>query len=160
MSLVENMQTDVDGTVVVPHPETTESLTEMGQEMILLRTTIDELEGHAKELRRTYDDLRQRKIPETMEACGMVGPNGKGSFTLEDGSTIFLKTSLYASYDKSTEEEVFDWLRANELGDIIKLTVHNATFRATIKELFEDGRELPAIIKAHPFKTAQVRRQK
>ena len=160
MSLVENMQTDVDGNVTVPHPETTASLAVMGKEMVDLKDHIDELDAHVKELRRSYDELRQRKIPETMEACNMVGPDGKGSFTLADGSTIFLKTSLYAGYDKSTEEEVFDWLRANELGDIIKLTVNNSTFRATIKELFEDGRELPSIIKAHPFKTAQVRRKK
>jgi hypothetical protein len=42
-----------------------------------------------------------------------------------------------------TDEQLFEWLEAQDLGNIIKCTVHFSTLQAAIKEHVDQGNDLP-----------------
>lgn len=51
--------------------------------------------------------------------------------------------SIRASILGETKDEAFEWLRNNELGDLIKPTVNASSLSAAAKEQIENGQELP-----------------
>jgi len=92
-----------------------------------------------------------------MAEAGIVSEEGKGSFSLPDGSTVYLTTSLYVSCRKADQEHLHQWLRANGLGDLIKETVHHQTLRAFAREQSEKGAPLPLVLTTHYVTKAAAR---
>lgn len=59
------------------------------------------------------------------------------------GSATLLRPKLRASYLKENEGLIFDFIRQEEYGDIIQPTVHHATFSKFVKEILDEGKEIP-----------------
>ena len=134
-------------------------LMDMAEELVKLKEEIDAEAEELKNKRARYKELAEIDIPEEMAACGMVGPDGKGSFTLATGEKLHIRNDLYAGYKKDVQDEVFEWLRERGDDGLIKATVHAGTFKAYIKELMEKGESPPNFVNVHPFQSITVRRR-
>ena len=134
----------------------TETVVELGREMADLKDRLDKVKAEKKELQEEYDLIRKRKLPEAMEAAGLVSDAGKGSFTLADGRKAHLRTEFRAYVRKADRERVYAWLRDSGMGDLIQETVHHNTLTAFAREQTEEGNELPEEIQTYEDTVAVV----
>ncbi len=105
---------------------------ETDQEEVLDRTSnIDKLANKIKEMQAVQKDieqneeyLKQRKKDLEMisgEAIPtMLSEMGLSYLKLADGSSVEVKTNYSATITQANKEKAFNWLRENDLGDIIK----------------------------------------
>lgn len=56
---------------------------------------------------------------------------------------FYLRTDSYVSQRSGAGDQVMDWLREHGAGDLIKEAVHPSTLKAYIKELRDEGGEIP-----------------
>lgn len=85
-----------------------------------IRLQEQEIEATEKNLKDQRTELR-RLTDEAMP--GLFSELGLQSFKLEDGSEISVRQTYSASPNKDDRPQVYDWLRKNGYGDIIKNTV-------------------------------------
>ena len=138
----------------------TRRLADLAQRMIDVKTTIEDMEEDLSALKKEYNELRSQSIPEAMQDAGLVSDSGKGSFTLETGETVYIKNDLFANVNAVDREALFEYLREQGAGDLIKPTVNHNTLRAYAKEQLERGVKLPEIIKTSPFQTVSIRKRR
>lgn len=112
-------------------------------EMIAARDTVDQFKAALKEAQAAYDDIRKRKLPEKMQALGLVGPDGRGRFTHSSGASVHLRVEIWAYIKKEAQDETYAWLKDNGHGGIVQETVNPQTLRAFVRERLEDGEPLP-----------------
>jgi len=134
-------------------------LVKFGNEMEEIRNRLDELKDAKKEITVRYDELRFTIIPDLMQQVGIVA-DGKGRFTNSQGALISLRTDLHAGFNKDEEPKVFKWLRASDMGDVIRETVHPSTFKSLIREQVADGKAVPEFVRVHYETSAMLRRSK
>lgn len=137
--------------------------------MMDLQDRKEAIESMLKAVNAELDDVRKRRLPDKMAELGMVKADGHGSFTHSSGASVSLRVQLWASIPKKDdrgnptdafEDAVYGWLEAHGHAGLIKRTVHPQTFSAFIRELVEDGAELPPGVK-HTMETmAVIRRPK
>jgi len=72
------------------------------------------MEEKLKELNREADKLSQEVIPTMMQEMNY------STLKLSDGSAVEIKPFVYASIPADKKDDAYNWLRENELGDIIK----------------------------------------
>lgn len=93
------------------------------------------------ELTKVADDaineLKIKTIPEAFEREGVT------TFTLADGSRVSVSSTVRASVKVGKKSEAYEWLKANNLADLITETVNAGTLSAAIKKMMEDGTEPP-----------------
>ena len=90
----------------------------------ILSNEVQKMESLAKEIENIEDTLKNRKkdldvisgevIPTMMSEMGL------SQLKLMDGSTIDVKPFYNATITQANKEAAFNWLRNNDLGDIIK----------------------------------------
>lgn len=87
-----------------------------------------------KEANEAMKEQLNRLLTEAgMESCKLeCGLNPRAKINRR----IFKATGL-------EDQSLFDWLRSNSLGDIIKETVHHGTLNSTMKDYEDQGNELP-----------------
>jgi hypothetical protein len=67
-----------------------------------------------------------------------------------------MEPKLYASYAKENEEQVFRFAKSQKRDDIIKEMIHPGTLSSFVKELIEQGREIPEVISYYFKKKARL----
>jgi hypothetical protein len=95
----------------------TNDIKELSAQVIKLRTLEDKLTTKEEELKKIKNDidvLSGEVIPTMMTEMNI------SKFSLADGAGVEVKPVYGASIPKAKEEEAFNWLRKNGLGDIIK----------------------------------------
>ena len=105
---------------------------EKDQEEVLDKTTninkladkIKELQAHQKQLEVQEDSIKHLK-KRSEHISGEVIPTmmsemGLSFLRLSDGSSLEVKTNYSASITEANREKALNWLRENNLGDIIK----------------------------------------
>ena len=95
----------------------TNDIKELSAQVIKLRTLEDKLatkEDELKKIKNDIDVLSGEVIPTMMTEMNI------SKFSLADGAGVEVKPVYGASIPKAKEEEAFNWLRKNGLGDIIK----------------------------------------
>jgi hypothetical protein len=95
----------------------TNDIKELSAQVIKLRTLEDKLTTKEEELKKIKNDidvLSGEVIPTMMTEMNI------SKFSLADGAGVEVKPVYGASIPKAKEEEAFNWLRNNGLGDIIK----------------------------------------
>lgn len=122
-----------------------EDLIKLAEEFALLDMRIKDDEQELKQLKQRREELRKIAIPERMRALGMV-VNNKGGFSFSLGK-IHLETRLYSSIED--KDKAFEWLRNNNHDDLITETVSGSSMSALVRELREDGGELPPGVAAY-----------
>ena len=97
-------------------------VTNLADECQKLKDTEDMIksaEQHLKDLKAKADDIGSRVIPELLAEQGLT------SIKLADGSSVSVKKEYRCTLpkDDSKREQCYNWLRDNQLGDIIKNNV-------------------------------------
>lgn len=89
-------------------------------------------EDAAERVRMQYTARRMRIEEEDLPEL-MLEARAK-SFALEDGTTISVKPDVYVSISEERKPVVFDWLRKNNYGGLIKTVVSVEFVRGQEKE--------------------------
>ena len=95
----------------------TNDLKQLSEQVVKLRTLEDKYaakEEELKKIKKDMDVLSGEVIPTMMTEMNVA------KFSLEDGAGVEVTPVYGASISKAREEEAFDWLRKNGLGDLIK----------------------------------------
>lgn len=109
--LVENM---FDDTMIVPENNDLEELSKLVQEMIALEGEIEVINLQLVQKTNDYRAIAEKKIPELMLNMGVA------EVTLSTGHKLSINKVYSASIKPEKQQEVFDWLAANNHDDIIK----------------------------------------
>jgi len=112
---------------------------------------ITKMEEELKQLKKELLKLTDEDIPDTMTEIGV------SEYKLIDGSSVTLKPTYGAHISEDNQQEAFQWLRDNELDDIIKNTVSVEFGRKedeqalAFKELVEEQKYEPVqVTNIHP----------
>jgi len=101
-------------------------------EIAIMKDTIAMMDAELKGLKGEYANIEE-KVFAAME-------NEDVQKLTVKGRTLYRKIDTYASIND--KEAGYKWLRANDLGDIIKPTVNARTLTATMKEFIAEGGEV------------------
>jgi hypothetical protein len=101
----------------------------------MVRGFYDDMAALTKRLSKLNTLLKEEIIPARMEEKGIT------SITVE-GYRYTVSTRVRASIRAGLKEEAFEWLRSNEMAELITETVNASTLSASAKVLMEEGREL------------------
>lgn len=100
-----------------------------------VRDITETLSDIKTQFQKHLDNLRQDKIPTAFKEAGIT------SLTV-DGYRYTISQTLRASIKPETKEDAYQWLRDNDLGDLIIETVNASTLAAQARKMAEDGLEL------------------
>jgi predicted nuclease with TOPRIM domain len=89
-------------------------LSKLIQKQLDLDSEIENMEETIKELKRERDTLSSETIPTKMQELGI------NETTMKDGSKVTVKEGFHCRIPKAKEEEALQYLKDNDLGDIIK----------------------------------------
>ena len=95
----------------------TNDIKELSDQVIKLRNLEDKFASKEEELKKLKNDmdvLSGEVIPTMMTEMNI------SKFSLSDGAGVEVKPVYGASIPKAKQEEAFNWLRKNDLGDLIK----------------------------------------
>ena len=111
---------------------------EAARAFVILEYIKSELENFSKSFTPIHFEQKTQTIPKLFEACAIP------SQPLNEGFTVSVKPKLYCSIKPTAKEGAFDWLNANDLGDIIQPQVNPRTLVGAMQELIEtQGIEIP-----------------
>ncbi len=96
-----------------------------------VRTAYEHL-GNLRKIAEKVNTALKEKVPEVFKESGVT------SITV-DGYRYVATSTLRASIVKDTKLDAYEWLRANELGDLIVETVNASTLSAAAKVQEEAG---------------------
>jgi len=94
--------------------ENIQSLADQVEMLENLHKKIETSENNIKDLKKEYLRISGEVIPTMMSEMGL------SFLKLSDGSSLEVKTNYSASITQANKEKAFNWLRENNLGDIIK----------------------------------------
>ena len=91
-----------------------QSLADQVETLGSLNKDIEDTEEKIKNLKKKADHISAEIIPTMMSEMGL------SFLRLSDGSSLEVKTNYSANITQANKEKAFNWLRENNLGDIIK----------------------------------------
>ena len=91
-----------------------QSLADQVETLGSLNKNIEDTEEKIKNLKKKADHISAEIIPTMMSEMGL------SFLRLSDGSSLEVKTNYSANITQANKEKAFNWLRENNLGDIIK----------------------------------------
>lgn len=113
---------------------------EYARAFVQMRRVKDKLDELEKRVSKIYEVMKVEKLPAKFEEAGVPTIN------LDEGFRISVSHRVFASIKTDRKSEAYDWLRQNNLGDIISETVNSSTLSAVAKSMAEDNLELDADI--------------
>jgi hypothetical protein len=131
---------DAAAMVREPTPQEKKTLSQYGMTLITARTMVDRLKEELKAAQAEYDKLRKETVPALMRDANMVSADGKGSFTLADGTKIYLKNETYASCKAEDKPRLIEFLKSHGMSAMVKEDVHFQTLRGWVNECIDEGR--------------------
>ena len=84
------------------------------KEMQAIQKDIEQNEEYLKQRKKDLEQVSGEAIPT------MLAEMGLSYLKLADGSSVEVKTNYSATITQANKEKAFNWLRENDLGDIIK----------------------------------------
>ena len=130
-------------------PEDVQVVMALAVEQHKIKEELDALKKKKSTLQERYDELRLNLIPDAMRKVGLVGADGKGSFTTDFGKRCQLRTRTFCNVKADQRKTLHDWLRKENMGDLIQEAVNIRTLGTTVKELLGDGKNVPDFITVH-----------
>ena len=103
-----------DQAKVLQKTENIRSLADQVERLELLNLEIELAEEYLKNKKKNHDHLSGEVIPTMMSEMGL------SHLKLMDGSSVDVKPNYSANITIANREAAFNWLRENNLGDIIK----------------------------------------
>ena len=110
--------------------------------MFELADRLKELKDQKKEAERIVKEINA-EIEQVNEELSQIMVAEEMQNFSRAGSLFYLSTKTFASPVKGQHEELYNWLKQNGYGDLVKETVHHQSLTAFIKEMLEEEEELP-----------------
>ena len=107
-----NFETDQEE--VLDKTENIDKLSTKVKELRVISQSIETLEDSLKKTKKDYEHLSGEIIPTMMSEMGL------SQIKLMDGSSVDVKPYYAANISLRNREAAYNWLRSNDLGDIIK----------------------------------------
>lgn len=119
-----------------------------------LNRSIDGLGESKSALQKTYDWIREGKLPELMEAQELDG------LKVEGIGRVHLQSDVRASIKADNKAAAYEWLGDNGHGGLITETVNASSLKAFCKDKMKNGEELPEeLFKTSVFTRAVITRK-
>ena len=114
---------------------------ELAQLYVAARAMAEAFEAPMKLLDKRIEEIGGQFIPKAYERDKVA--KTLNITTPEADFRVTVQVSLRASIRKDQKDAAYEWMRANQLGDLITDTVNAGTLSAAGRKLIEDGGELP-----------------
>lgn len=106
----------------------------------------DRMKKEAVMAQLRWDVIRKIVIPNKLDEMGMDSAKIKGV------GTVSKRADAYCNVKAGCQEDLMNWLRDNGYADLIRPNVNSSSLKAFIKELFNEGKEIPSdIVNFTPF---------
>ena len=116
-----------------------------------LKEEKERLEKELAEVNARYDYLRYNAVPQMMESHGI------NTVTMEGIGRVSLSHGVFASICREKKEEAYQYLRDIGRGDIITRTVNAQTLATVIKQMIQNGEEVPEdLFNVTPYTRASI----
>ena len=103
-----------DQTEVLDKTENIDKLANKIKQMQIIQKDIAQNEEYLKQRKQELEQISGEAIPTMLTEMGL------SYLKLADGSSVEVKTNYSATITLANKEKAFNWLRENDLGDIIK----------------------------------------
>lgn len=114
----------------------TADVVEFTRTFVALRDVKDRIDEVQKKISSLYEEWKNVKVPEKFDKAGVP------FVPLEEGFRVSVSHRVFASIKKESREAAFQWLRDNQLADLVTETVNSSTLSAVAKSMAEENREL------------------
>ena len=111
---MSNIDFEKDQTKMLGKTENIQSLADQVEKLNFLDQEVEILEKNLKQKKKDFEYLSGEVIPTMMAEMGL------SHLKLMDGSSVDVKPNYSASITIANKDAAFQWLRDNNLGDIIK----------------------------------------
>jgi hypothetical protein len=111
---MSNINFEEDQTKMLGKTENIQSLADQVERLSTLQQEIEKQEDALKQKKKNFEHLSAEVIPTMMAEMGL------SHLKLMDGSSVDVKPNYSASITIANKDAAFQWLRDNNLGDIIK----------------------------------------
>jgi hypothetical protein len=111
---MSNINFEDDQTKMLGKTENIQSLADQVERLSTLQQEIEKQEDALKQKKKNFEHLSAEVIPTMMAEMGL------SHLKLMDGSSVDVKPNYSASITIANKDAAFQWLRDNNLGDIIK----------------------------------------
>ena len=111
---MSNINFEEDQTKMLGKTENIQSLADQVERLSTLQQEIETQEDALKQKKKNFEHLSGEVIPTMMAEMGL------SHLKLMDGSSVDVKPNYSASITIANRDAAFQWLRDNNLGDIIK----------------------------------------
>ena len=111
---MNNIDFEEDQTKMLGKTENIQSLADQVEKLNILDQEVEILENNLKQKKKDFEYLSGEVIPTMMAEMGL------SQLKLMDGSSVDVKPNYSASITIANKDAAFQWLRDNNLGDIIK----------------------------------------
>lgn len=143
-NLAELIQEDVEATEqAAQESPTMDRLMSLAAEMDELKAEKKDLEDQAKERGKRISELEVRLIPDLMDTLGIR------SLVTDFGKRLGQRTDTYVNVKAGDKPTLLDWLKAEGHGSVVKEDVHSSTLKALVRDLIEEGVDLPTFISTY-----------
>jgi len=104
-------------------------------------------DAELEQLKKTLNERKTRLDAAKEQLATLLIDAGLDSIKLGNGlAPKVQRTTKFFKASGVSDEQLFDWLNANMLGDIIKPYVHFQTLQATMKDFVAAGGEAPETV--------------
>ena len=103
-----------DQTEVLDKTDDIDKLAYKIKEMQAIQKDIEQNEEYLKQRKKDLEQVSGEAIPTMLAEMGLT------YLKLAEGSSVEVKTNYSATITQANKEKAFNWLRENDLGDIIK----------------------------------------
>lgn len=103
----------------------------------LLNRHIDSLSSSKSSLQKTYDWIREGKLPELMEASELE------TLGVENVGRVHLQSDMRVSIKSDNKADAYEWLGDNGHGGLVTQTINASSLKAFAKGEMKKGNELP-----------------
>ena len=111
---MNNIDFEKDQTEVLSKTENIQTLADQVQKLNTLDQELEVMDKNIKQKKKDFEYLSAEVIPTMMAEMGL------SHLKLMDGSSVDVKPNYSASITIANKDAAFQWLRDNNLGDIIK----------------------------------------
>lgn len=119
--------------------------TTIGKEAEQLAVFIATEDSEIKELESQLKERKARLEEAKTQLAELMFQAGQESIKFANGLTP--KAKIQVKFFKAAgvdDDQLFDWLNANGMGDVIKLTVHFQTLQSSLRQYTDQGGQVPA----------------
>ena len=130
-------------------------LVQLAIQMGAVQVEKEKADDLSKAVGREFDWLRLNAIPAKMDEEGVANIKVTGL------GQVKLTGDMYVSVLAENRPAVYEFFRDHNRGNIITESINASTLKATVKDMFKKGEEIPEyIIKVTPFTRASITREK